>query len=122
MWAGQEVVEEPGCKRYRVHGQPLQFIHSRTCTVPVASPILHRTAWHRINIEFLRSPLPAANRPESQEPLPESPVVVGTRVRIVANNVGDRTGLVTYVGETNLATGNWVGLELDAEFKGKHNG
>ncbi|KAJ3381500.1 CAP-GLY domain-containing linker protein 1 [Entophlyctis sp. JEL0112] len=44
---------------------------------------------------------------------------LGDRVKVSADS---RTGTVRFIGETQFATGVWVGLELDPPAVGKHNG
>ena len=44
-------------------------------------------------------------------------------MRVVDGKTPDRTGRITFVGQTDLSQGGtWVGLELDEGLLGKHNG
>eukprot|EP00729_Bicosta_minor_P007258 gene7258-20961_t len=76
------------------------------------------------------SPTTQTRKSGSQQPEPESPasvgipsLEVGERVRVVDGKTPDRTGRITFVGQTDLSQGGtWVGLELDEGLLGKHNG
>lgn len=45
---------------------------------------------------------------------------MGDRV-IVSSGFGSRPGILRYLGETQFASGNWCGIELD-EASGKNDG
>lgn len=47
-------------------------------------------------------------------------MTVGDRV-IVSSGFGSRKGTLRYLGETQFASGNWCGVELD-EASGKNDG
>jgi CAP-Gly domain len=49
----------------------------------------------------------------SDVPMP-SWVAVGEPVHVVFSQGGSRTGYIQFVGTTEFAPGNWVGVELDA--------
>lgn len=50
----------------------------------------------------------------------ENGLTVGDRV-IVSSGFGSRPGILRYLGETQFASGNWCGIELD-EGTGKNDG
>lgn len=50
----------------------------------------------------------------------ENGLTVGDRV-IVSSGFGSRPGILRYLGETQFASGNWCGIELD-EDSGKNDG
>lgn len=47
-------------------------------------------------------------------------MTVGDRI-IVSSGFGSRPGILRYLGETQFASGNWCGVELD-EPSGKNDG
>jgi len=49
----------------------------------------------------------------SESPMP-SWIYVGEPVIVTVSQGGTRTGHIQFVGQTEFASGNWVGVELDS--------
>ncbi|XP_046812528.1 restin homolog isoform X9 [Lucilia cuprina] len=88
---------------------PLSGAQTPTSPLSKFSPDRSRTVSPTASIRssFLRSP-------------GKNGLTVGDRV-IVSSGFGSRPGILRYLGETQFASGNWCGIELD-EASGKNDG